>query len=177
MAESPAHKFGQIIGEALETAIEPLLVQVAQQHQLYLDKRGPRPTRKGKKVSWADKYGNVHDLDYVFERCGAPDRIGAPVAFIESAWRRYTKHSRNKAQEIQGAVLPLKETHYRSAPFLGVVLAGVFTQASIDQLRSLGFSILYFPYQEVIEAFKTVGIDASFTEATADSDFAKRVRK
>jgi hypothetical protein len=177
MAESPAHKFGQIIGEALEAAIEPLLAEVARQHQLYLDKKGSRPARKGRKVSWVDKYGNVHDLDYVFERGGTPHKIGVPVAFIESAWRRYTKHSRNKAQEIQGAVLPLKETHYRSAPFLGVVLAGVFTQGSIDQLHSLGFSILYFPYGDVVAAFNAVGIDASFSENTADLAFAKKVRK
>ena len=45
--------------------------------------------------------GNVHDLDYVFEQGGTEATIGQPKAFIEIAWRRYTKHSRNKAQEIQ----------------------------------------------------------------------------
>ncbi|MEW6529677.1 MAG: hypothetical protein AB1473_02500 [Thermodesulfobacteriota bacterium] len=149
MAESPAHKFGQIIGDTLEAAIEPLLKRVAEEHGLYLDRKGRRPARKGRKLSWKDQHGNVHDLDYVLERGGTPRKIGVPVAFIEAAWRRYTKHSRNKAQEIQGAILPLKETHYRAAPFVGVVLAGEFTQGSLEQLRSLGFSILYFPYEAI----------------------------
>ena len=87
---------------------------------------------------------NSHDLDFVLERGGTPDKIGMPVAFIETAWRRYTKHSRNKAQEIQGALEPLAETYRHLAPFKGAVLAGVFTEGALTQLRSLGFTVLYF---------------------------------
>lgn len=54
--------------------------------------------------------GNAHDLDFVLERGGSDDKIGMPAAFIETAWRRYTKHYRNNAQEIQGALEPLAET-------------------------------------------------------------------
>lgn len=112
MAESPSHKWGQIIGqEFLEVAMDPHLRTTATKHGLFLDLKGTRPARTGKKISWADLYGNTHDLDFVFERGGSPNKIGDPVAFIETAWRRYTKHSRNKAQEIQGAVLPLVTTH------------------------------------------------------------------
>lgn len=138
MAESPAHRFGQIIGEVLEAAIEPLLVKFARAHRLYLDKKGARPARPGNKMTWTDRSGNKHDLDFVLERGGTAQRIGVPVAFIETAWRRYTKHSRNKAQELQGAIQPLAETHRASAPFIGVVLAGVFTEGALAQLRSLG---------------------------------------
>ena len=107
MAESPSHRFGQIIGEALEAGVEPLLAAFAKKHNLYLDKKGGRPCRKGAKVSWFDAQKNKHDLDFVLERGGTPTKQGIPAAFIETAWRRYTKHSKNKAQEIQGAVLPL----------------------------------------------------------------------
>ena len=107
MAISPGHKFGQLIGEVLEQAIEPILCEFAKKQGLYLDKKGPRPARVGQKVCWTDLNGNKHDLDFVIEREGSRDRVGVPVAFIEAAWRRYTKHSRNKAQEIQGAILPL----------------------------------------------------------------------
>ncbi len=177
MAQSPAHKFGQIIGDTLESAIEPLLINVAKKHNLYLDRKGIRIARgKSKKVSWKDKYGNIHDLDYVLERGGTAKVRGNPVAFVEIAWRRYTKHSRNKAQEIQGAIMPLKETHYRSCPFIGVVLAGEFTEGSLEQLRSLKFAVLYFPFGTVIEAFNTVGIDANSDEETPDADFARRVK-
>lgn len=176
MAESPSHKFGQIIGDVLEGAIEPHLRQFAQEHGLYLDKKGPCRARAGNKVAWTDLYGNTHDLDFVLEQGGTDTHIGTPVAFIETAWRRYTKHSRNKAQEIQGAILPLVATHHNAAPFIGVILAGVFTEGALAQLRSLGFSILYFPYDGVVTTFKRVGIDASFDEDTADAELARKVR-
>lgn len=175
MAESPAHRFGQILGEVLEAGIEPSLRRFAEQHGLFLDKQGRRPARRGRKVSWKDASGNTHDLDYVLERDGTPEKIGIPVAFIETAWRRYTKHSRNKAQEIQGAILPLAATHKQHAPFVGVVLAGVFTAGALTQLKSLGFTVLFFPYENVCEAFRLVGIDAHFDEMTPDSDFAAKV--
>lgn len=177
MAESPAHKFGQLIGNLLEELIRPSLDDFATSSRLYLDyQKKPRSTRKGKKVTWEDSYGNTHDLDYVFERDGTSEKIGTPVAFIEVAWRRYTKHSRNKAQEIQGAVLPLAEKYQWSNPFLGAVLAGVFTEGSLDQLRSHGFQILYFPYDSLIEAFATVGIDIQFDESTSDETFRQCVK-
>jgi hypothetical protein len=176
MAESPAHRFGQIIGDVLEEAIEPLLREFATEHGLYLDKRGDRPARRGRKVTWKDLNGNSHDLDYVLERGGTPIEIGTPVAFIETAWRRYTKHSRAKAQEIQGAILPLKATYSSASPFIGAVLAGVFTSGSRAQLNSLGFTILFFSTADVVTAFEEVGIDARSTEATLDSEFAAKVR-
>lgn len=176
MAQSPAHRFGQIIGDALEDAIEPLLREFAARHHLYLDKKGPRAARRGKKVSWRDLNDNSHDLDYVLERGGSPTQIGIPVAFIETAWRRYTKHSRAKAQEIQGAILPLRATYNDAGPFIGAVLAGVFTTGALAQLRSLGFSILFFPSGVVFTAFQQVRINAHSTESTPDADFAEKVR-
>jgi hypothetical protein len=177
MAESPSHRFGQIIGNLLEAVIEPFLTDFATRKCLYLDyQNNPRKARKGKKVTWKDPYGNVHDLDYVLERNGTDESTGTPVAFIEVAWRRYTKHSRNKAQEIQGAILPLAEKYQWSSPFLGAVLAGVFTEGSLAQLRSLGFNILYFPYDTLVAAFAQEGIDIAFDETTPDADFHRCVK-
>ncbi|MFN0134835.1 MAG: DNA methylase [Phycisphaerae bacterium] len=176
MAESPSHRFGQIIGEVLETAIRPIVEGVAKEHGLYLDAKRPRNARGGKsKVAWVDGRGNTHDLDYVIEAGGTEDVVGAPKAFVEIAWRRYTKHSRNKAQEIQGAIMPLAERYGDSHPFLGVVLAGVFTDGSLNQLRSLGFNIVYFPYESVVAAFAAVGIDAAFDEDTPDVHLKRNV--
>jgi len=172
MAESPAHRFGQVIGELLESVVRPQLELFCEQQGLYLDcQKKDRPARSGKKVSWTDQYGNSHDLDFVIERDGTDEQIGRPLAFIESAWRRYTKHSRNKAQEIQGAILPLADKYRWNNPFLGTVLAGVFTQGSLDQLRSLGFNVLYFPYESLVAAFRSEGIDIAFDEETPDHVF------
>lgn len=176
MAESPSHKFGQIIGDLLEQAVEPLLRDFTEKYGLFLDKKGYRPARPSLKLTWTDGHGNKHDLDFVIERGGSEEKIGTPAAFIETAWRRYTKHSRNKAQEIQGAIMPLLEKYSGSAPFIGVVLAGVFTKGAIGQLKSLGFNVLYFPYESIVYGFEMVGIDAAFDEETSEEEFRRKVR-
>lgn len=177
MAVSYSHRLGQIIGESLENALEPFLREFANNQNLYLDKKEYRPARKGTKVTWIDINNNKHDLDYVFEKGGTPDTIGKPVAFIECAWRRYTKHSRNKAQEIQGAIMPLFEKYKKDSPFIGVILAGVFTENSLKQLESLGFTILYFPYELIINAFRDMDIDVFFDESTTEKSFENQVSK
>lgn len=175
MAESLSHKFGQIIGDLLELTVQPSLEEFARANELYLDKKGQRAARRGKKLSWFDLNENKHDLDFVLERGGTENVVGLPVAFIEVAWRRYTKHSRNKAQEIQGAILPLVEKYRSTSPFKGVVLAGEFTIGALTQLKSLEFSVLYFPYNTVIKAFANFGIDASFDESTTENDFRQKI--
>jgi len=176
MAQAPGHRFGQIIGDTLERTIRAPLQDVAEVLGLYLDYKHTRSARDGRrKVAWKDDRGNEHDLDYVLEEGGSEDTIGKPKAFIETAWRRYRKHSRNKAQEIQGAILPLAETYDAWHPFLGVVLAGVFTDGSLAQLKSHGFHVLHYPYETIIEAFGTVGINAQFDEHTPDRTIQKEI--
>lgn len=136
----------------LEAALKEPLAEVAERHGLYLDCKCPRAARNGNsKVGWDDHKGNRHDLDYVLELGGTNAKVGRPKAFIEIAYRRYTKHSRNKAQEIQGAIAPLFETYAHDHPFIGVVLAGVFTEGSLAQLRSHGFGVLYMPFESIVK--------------------------
>lgn len=177
MATSPSHKLGQLIGNLLEEVFSPLLQQTADKSGLYLDVIGKsRKARKGKKITWDDAYGNSHDLDFVIEFGGSEEVIGRPVAFIESAWRRYTKHSKNKAQEIQGAILPIAEKYYVECPFKGAILAGEFTDASLEQLRSCGFTVLYVRYESIVSAFLNgAEIDISFGEDTPEGDLSRKV--
>ena len=176
MAQSPAHRLGQIIGDELEAALRQPLQRIADEFGLYLDYKHVRPARRGrKKVAWTDLYGNTHDLDYVLEEGGSENTRGRPRAFIETAWRRYTKHSRNKAQEIQGAISPLAMTYQQSRPFLGVVLAGDFTQGSLDQFRSHNFNVAYCPYKTILQAFASEAIDVSSDEATSEAKLQRKV--
>ena len=176
MAQSPAHRLGQIIGNELEAAVRKPLLTIAQEFGLYLDYKHLRLARGGKKkVAWTDSLGNTHDLDYVLEEGGSEKTIGDPRAFIETAWRRYTKHSRNKAQEIQGAITPLAETYQNYHPFLGAVLAGVFTEGSLAQFRSHKFNLVYCPYETIVQAFASEGIDVSSDEDTSEEELQRRV--
>lgn len=182
MAVSPSHKFGQDLGNLLEDVVlnrilKPRLEAFARAKHYYLDSQRDRPARTGKKVCWEDKYGNRHDLDFVIEVGGTEFARGTPVAFIEAAWRRYTKHSKNKAQEIQGAILPIIELHHLSAPFYGAVLAGEFTEPALAQLRNNKFAVLYIPYRQVVSAFATIGFNIEFDEDTADATFAAANRR
>ncbi|MEH2378595.1 MAG: hypothetical protein V7K27_06785 [Nostoc sp.] len=182
MALSPSHKFGQQLGKLLEDIVlydilKPRLQQFAQVKNYYLDWQRSRPARSGKKVTWEDKYGNKHDLDFVIEVDGTDNKLGRPVTFIESAWRRYTKHSKNKAQEIQGAILPIIELHHLSAPFYGVVLAGDFTKPALEQLKNNGFAVIYIPYKGVVSAFQVIDFDVAFDEDTPDESYSTAFRQ
>ena len=177
MAESHAHRWGQIIGEVFEVFVHHVLADIAERQKLYLDFKRPREARGGQgKVTWQDAYGNKHDLDYVLELGGTEGRLGVPVAFIESAWRRYTKHSKNKVQEIEAAILPVALTFARHQPFCGAVLAGEFTHNALAQLESKGFSVLHVPYESILEAFRAVGIDASSVDGvTTEEEFQRKI--
>jgi hypothetical protein len=181
VAESLAHRWGQIIGGGFEMFVRKILADIAGRHGLYLDSKGSRKARGGQnKVTWQDGCGNKHDLDYVLERGGTEDAFGVPVAFIESAWRRYTKHSKNKAQEIEAAVMPVALTFSRHQPFCGAVLAGEFTRNALHQLESKGFVVLHVPYKSILTAFQEFGIDASSQDGvrgTTEREFRAKIAK
>jgi hypothetical protein len=181
MAESLAHRWGQIIGDVFETFVRNILEDIAKRHELYLDFKRPRQARHGQgKVTWQDGYGNKHDLDYVLERGGSEETRGTPAAFIELAWRRYTKHSKNKVQEIEASVMPVALTFSRHQPFLGAVLAGEFTKNALHQLETKGFTVLHVPYESVLTVFKEFGIDASSedgTGGTTEKQFREKIKQ
>lgn len=178
MANSPGHKLGQLIGKQFEAAFFKPMAAIAEEYKLYLDYPHMRRLRgRKKRVGWQDSKGNTHYLDYVLEEGGSEDIQGRPRAFVEVAWRSYTKHSKNKAQEIEGAITPLADTYQISHPFLGVILSGHFTQASLTQFQSNRFTILHCPYDTIVEAFNTENVDVSFKEKTSDEEILPKINK
>lgn len=176
MAISDSHRLGQLIGLMLEGAIKPQLQSVLSPSHFLDSVSTSRSARNGKKkVTWLDSQGNKHDLDFVIEQDGTDLAFGNPKAFIECAWRRYTKHSKNKAQEIQGAVIPLAETYASYKPFLGAILAGEFTAPSLQQLHSVGFNVLYISYPEIVQAYQLgANLDISYGETTSLIDLKSK---
>lgn len=171
MATAPGHLLGQIIGNVMEEALKPVLQEMADRHDLYLDSKGPRPgVRPGALVTWEDALGNRHDLDFVLERGGSATKAGNPAAFVEAAWRRYTKHSKAKAQEIQGAVLPVLARWNNVKPTPAAVVAGQWTAPSLQQMRSSGFVVLHLHFPTTACVFRDAGIDIEgLGEGTPDS--------
>ena len=55
------------------------------------------------------------------------------------------------------------------------MLAGDFTENSRNQLTSRGFCVLYVTYTLIVDAFRVLGIDASFGETTDEAAFAAKI--
>lgn len=158
-------KIGWFFEEMIIDHYKKLLIN----QNVYVDYKHKRAARnKKQKVRWKDIDGNHHDLDVVIERNGSEENFGTPIAFIEVAWRRYTKHSKNKAQEISGAVLPIISRYNDTAPFYGAALSGDFTPNSISQLKTEGFYVIYFPSELIFDAFSSEGINIRFDVGTTD---------
>lgn len=168
MANSPSHQLGEAIGDFFEIAIINFLKPIVSAKGYYLDYKHPRPARRNKhEVIGVDYNGNKHKLDIVIEKDGSETKLGMPKAFIEMAWRRYVKHSKNKVQEIAGAILPLVELYAKNMPFYAAVLAGEFTNNALIQLKSQGFYVVYFSYEEICSLFSDVGISIYWEEDTS----------
>lgn len=174
MADSPSHQLGEFIGDFLEATIIRALRPVIDRPGYYLDYKHPRTARNFKhEVTQTDAQGNEHKLDIVIEKNGSDTVLGTPKAFIEVAWRRYTKHSKNKVQEISGAILPIVDRYSEIMPFYAAVLAGEFTENSLQQLNSQGFYVVYFPYIELCNLFDTVRISIRWEENSPDALLAR----
>ncbi len=170
MAKSPAHAIGEQIGFLLEEATRKFIQKIIPMNEFYVDYRHTRAARGNtKEVILQDVQGNKHKLDIVIERGGSETSYGVPWAFIEVAWRRYVKHSKAKAQEISGAIVPLARKYCENVPFQGAVLAGEFTEPARKQLESEGFNVLYIPHDKILEAYKcALGLRINWEENTPE---------
>lgn len=174
MAKSQAHKLGEFLGSFFEDLMKRPISSFASKYELYFDSNGERPARNGKKLSWTDINGSSHDLDFVLEKGGTESSIGEPIAFIELAWRSYTRHSKNKVQEISGALNPICEKYRLNRPFKGAILCGHFTDNSLNQLKADSFHVLYIPFEKMVQAFRVHGFDIFFDDKTRESEIRQK---
>ena len=168
---SAGHRLGQIIGDWYEQYfVLPLLSAVADDLNLFLDSRfRERPCRRSRKIIWADVDGNQVDYDFVLELNGAQEKLGAPVAFVESFWRRGARHSKDKSRDDSGKLIPMRDT-YPTARFLGVVASGDFTEPAREVFRSRGIDVFYVPKQKVVTAFGEWGLTIDYPDSAAESE-------
>ncbi len=152
---SSGHSLGQKVGDWLEEFfVLPLLKQVAQHLKLFLDNRfRARKARMGDKISWKDEDDNEVDYDFVMELDGTDDKIGIPVGFFECFWRRGKRHSKDKARDDSGKLMPMRDT-YPTARFLGIVAGGDFTGPASTLAQSRRIDLFCVPKTKIISAFQ-----------------------
>ena len=94
----------------------PLLQKVAERLKLYLDCRfRKRKARTSDKIIWKDEDDNEVDYDFVMELDGTDETRGIPVAFFECFWRRGARHSKDKARDDSGKLMPMRDVHPTAA--------------------------------------------------------------
>lgn len=162
---SAGHKLGQLVGDWLEEHfVLPLLEKVADQLKLFLDHRFRlRKGRKSDKIVWKDEEGNGVDYDFVMELDGTDEAIGIPVAFFECFWRRGARHSKDKARDDSGKLMPMRHA-YPTARFLGIVAGGDFTAPARTLVQSRRIDLFYVPKAKIVSAFQKHGLQIDYPD-------------
>ena len=174
---SSGHKLGQLIGDWWETrVIFPLLSEVAQTLGLFLDNRIVSRTSRSGKILWRDLEGNYVDYDYVLELGGTAESTGVPVAFLESFWRRGSRHSKDKARDDTNKLLPMRET-YPTARFLAIAACGEFTEPAKEYVRTRNVELFYIGKEKIVEAFQTIGGIIEYPDSLPEPQKAQLVEQ
>ncbi len=174
---SSGYKLGQLIGDWYEEYfVFPLLQEVGKNLKLFVDSRFIDRRARESKILWDDTDGNSVDYDYVLELNGTNDTLGIPVAFIECFWRRGSRHSKDKARDDSGKLVPMRDT-YPTARFLGIVSAGDFTKPARDLVRSREIDLLYVPKEKIVNAFGICGLVMDYSDRLSEDEKAKIVEK
>lgn len=171
---SAGHKLGQLVGDWFEEYfVLPLLQRVAVKLKLYLDCRFcTRKARERDKVIWKDVEGNEVDYDFVMELDGSDDKLGIPVGFFECFWRRGKRHSKDKARDDTGKLLPMRDVH-PTARFLGIVASGDFTAPARTLVQNRQIDLFYVPKAKIVSAFEINGLQIDYPDTLPEPEKAK----
>ncbi|MDW8265314.1 MAG: hypothetical protein RMJ52_08270 [Gemmataceae bacterium] len=171
---SAGHKLGQLVGDWFEEFfVLPLLRRVADHLKLYLDCRFcTRKARESDKIIWKDVEGNEVDYDFVMELDGSDEKLGIPVAFFECFWRRGKRHSKDKARDDTGKLLPMRDV-YPTARFLGIVAGGDFTAPARALVQNRQIDLFYVPKAKIVSAFEKNGLQIDYPDRLPEPEKAK----
>lgn len=172
---SSGHKLGQLIGDWFEEYfVFPLLIKVGKELDLFVDTRFVDRSSRNSKIIWTDIDDNDVDYDAVLEIGGSSTKQGIPVAFLECFWRRGSRHSKDKARDDSGKLMPMRDT-YPTARFLGIIAAGDFTKPAKDLIRSREIDLFYITKLQIIEAFGNCGLVIDYNDKIAETEKSRIV--
>ena len=174
IASSSGHKLGQLVGDWWEEfVVLPLLNEIAKELDLYLDHRfRERNSREGSKIIWEDENGNKVDYDFVLELNGSDNKEGIPVGFVEVFWRRGARHSKDKARDDSGKLMPMRQT-YPTARYLGVAACGSLTEPAREYIKLRDIDLFYVPKSKIIEAFSKNELTIDYPDKLSEEEKAK----
>jgi hypothetical protein len=166
---SAGHKLGQLVGDWYEEYfVLPLLQKVADHLKLYLDHRfRKRKARTSDNIIWQDEDNNEVDYDFVMELDGTGSKRGIPVAFFECFWRRGARHSKDKARDDSGKLMPMRDVH-PTARFLGIVAGGDFTAPARTLVQSRKIDLFYVPKAKIVSAFAKHKLQIDYPDKLAE---------
>jgi hypothetical protein len=174
---SAGHKLGQLVGDWFEEyVVLPLLTTVADGLHFYLDHRFRVRAARGERILWRDEEDNSVAYDFVMELQGSDNAMGIPVAFFECFWRRGSRHSKDKARDDSGKLVPMRLVH-PTARFLGIVAAGDFTQPARQLVLSREIDLLYVPKEKVIASFSSLGLQMDYPDKAPEEEKQRLVRE
>jgi hypothetical protein len=163
---SSGHKLGQLVGDWFEEYIAlKQLEQVASSLGLYLDHRFRNRACRGDKIIWMDRDGNAVDYDFVLELSGTDEKKGIPIAFFETFWRRGARHSKDKARDDSGKLMPMRAT-YPTTRLLGILSAGDFTKPAQELVKTRNIDLFYIPKEQICHAWRSNGIEIDYSDDT-----------
>lgn len=166
---SSGHKLGQLVGDWFEEQVAVILLQsIAEELELYLDHRFKERACRSGKIIWSDLDGNEVDYDFVLEFNGSDSQKGVPLAFFETFWRRGSRHSKDKARDDSGKLMPMRET-YPTARVLGIISAGDFTRPAQELVRSRGIDLFYIPKSKICESWQNCGVEMDYDDSASEA--------
>ena len=167
---SSGHKLGQLIGDWFEEKVATyLLSRVADELNLFLDHRFIDRSCRNGKIIWEDLDCNRVDYDFVLELYGTDTNKGIPLAFFEIFWRRGARHSKDKARDDSGKLIPMRDT-YPTARILGIISAGDFTKPAQELVQSRGIDLFYIPKANICQAWEDAGITMDYTDGASEAE-------
>lgn len=168
LSSSSGHKLGQLVGDWFEEYVAARLLQeIANKLGLYLDCRFKKRSCRGEKILWQDLDGNEVDYDFVLELGGTDNKKGIPVAFFETFWRRGARHSKDKARDDSGKLVPMRGT-YPTARVLGIISAGDFTKPAQELVRSRAIDLFYVPKEQICKSWRDHGIEIDYHDNASE---------
>jgi hypothetical protein len=101
---------------------------------------------------------NRHQIDIIVS-----DTDGRPVILVEPKWLRYKKHNWDKGSRLCIAHHSLRRSYPSIRKSIGV-LAGEWTDASLEFIRSFGVEVHRIPFDHVADALGKHGVPFRWAE-------------